>query len=157
MDEQQSIWFMINECGSNLVHVMSDQIGVGFGTLLLIIGPEPNLSIGYYKTQPRTQGQETRLTNQWFSKPSLHEKKHKSPRHRSIQQLNQCQANTQIATSVITIINQIHTVKSSLIEAAEAYLVGLFEDTNLCAIHAKRVTIMPKDIQLARRIRGERA
>ena len=43
----------------------------------------------------------------------------------------------------------------ALQEAAEAYLVGLFEDTNLCAIHAKRVTIMPKDIQLARRIRGE--
>ena len=42
-------------------------------------------------------------------------------------------------------------------EASEAYLVSLFEDTNLCAIHAKRVTIMPKDIQLARRIRGERA
>ena len=42
-------------------------------------------------------------------------------------------------------------------QASEAYLVGLFEDTNLCAIHAKRVTIMPKDIQLARRIRGERA
>ena len=42
-------------------------------------------------------------------------------------------------------------------EAAEAYLVGLFEDTNLCAIHARQVTIMPKDIQLARRIRGERA
>ena len=41
-------------------------------------------------------------------------------------------------------------------EAAEAYLVGLFEDTNLCAIHAKRVTIMPKDIQLARQIQGER-
>ncbi|KAF2536583.1 hypothetical protein F2Q68_00022982 [Brassica cretica] len=46
---------------------------------------------------------------------------------------------------------------AALQEAAEAYLVGLFEDTNLCAIHAKRVTIMPKDIQLARRIRGERA
>ncbi|XP_020955685.1 uncharacterized protein LOC110261735 [Sus scrofa] len=45
----------------------------------------------------------------------------------------------------------------ALQEACEAYLVGLFEDTNLCAIHAKRVTIMPKDIQLARRIRGERA
>lgn len=42
-------------------------------------------------------------------------------------------------------------------EAAEAYLVGLFEDTNLCAIHAKRVTIMPRDMQLARRIRGERS
>ncbi len=78
----------------------------------------------------------------------------------------------------------------ALQEASEAYLVGLFEDTNLCAIHAKRVTIsacprraapngprlrvplrppltrvaparrapaVPKDIQLARRIRGERA
>ncbi len=63
----------------------------------------------------------------------------------------------------------------ALQEASEAYLVSLFEDTNLCAIHAKRVTvswiyhetqnkfffrfyqIMPKDIQLARRIRGERA
>ena len=45
----------------------------------------------------------------------------------------------------------------ALQESAEAYLVGLFEDTNLAAIHAKRVTIMPKDIQLARRIRGERS
>ena len=45
----------------------------------------------------------------------------------------------------------------ALQEATEAYLVGLFEDTNLCAIHAKRVTIMPKDLQLARRIRGERS
>ena len=45
----------------------------------------------------------------------------------------------------------------ALQEATEAYLVGLFEESNLCAIHAKRVTIMPKDIQLARRIRGERA
>ena len=42
----------------------------------------------------------------------------------------------------------------ALQEAAEAHLVGLFEDANLCAIHAKRVTVMPKDIQLARRIRG---
>ncbi len=41
-------------------------------------------------------------------------------------------------------------------EASEAYLTALFEDTNLCALHAKRVTIMSKDIQLARRIRGER-
>lgn len=45
----------------------------------------------------------------------------------------------------------------ALQEASESYLVSLFEDTNLCAIHAKRVTIMPKDIQLARRIRGERS
>ena len=45
---------------------------------------------------------------------------------------------------------------TALQEASEAYLVHLFEDTNLCAIHAKRVMIMPKDIQLARCIRGKR-
>lgn len=44
----------------------------------------------------------------------------------------------------------------ALQESVEAYLVSLFEDTNLCAIHAKRVTIQKKDIQLARRLRGER-
>ena len=44
----------------------------------------------------------------------------------------------------------------ALQEAAEAYLVSLFEDTNLCAIHSKRVTIMPRDMQLARRIRNEK-
>lgn len=43
---------------------------------------------------------------------------------------------------------------AALQEAAEAFLIGLFTDTNLCAIHAKRVTIMPKDMQLAKRIRG---
>jgi histone H3 len=42
----------------------------------------------------------------------------------------------------------------ALQEAAEDYLVHLFEDTNLCAIHAKRVTIMPRDFHLARRLRG---
>lgn len=45
---------------------------------------------------------------------------------------------------------------TALQEASEAYLVSLFEDCNLCAIHSKRVTIMPKDIQLARKLRGER-
>jgi histone H3 len=45
----------------------------------------------------------------------------------------------------------------ALQQASEAYIVGLFEDTNLLAIHGKRVTIFPKDMQLARRIRGERA
>ena len=52
-------------------------------------------------------------------------------------------------------LNFVSGVILALQEAAEAYLVGLFEDTNLCAIHAKRITIMPKDIQLARCIRGE--
>ncbi|DBA86025.1 hypothetical protein WJX77_004288 [Trebouxia sp. C0004] len=49
---------------------------------------------------------------------------------------------------------QVRAVEA-LQEAAEAYLVGLLEDSNLCAIHAKRVTIMPKDMQLAKRIRGD--
>ena len=43
----------------------------------------------------------------------------------------------------------------ALHQSSEAYILGLFEDTNLCAIHAKRVTIMPKDMQLARIIRNE--
>ena len=43
----------------------------------------------------------------------------------------------------------------ALQEAAEAYMVRLFEDTNLCAIHAKRVTIMPRDMALAQLIRGD--
>ncbi|TKR63593.1 hypothetical protein L596_027404 [Steinernema carpocapsae] len=41
---------------------------------------------------------------------------------------------------------------AALQEAAEAFLVCLFEDVNLVAIHAKRVTIMPKDIQLVQRL-----
>lgn len=57
------------------------------------------------------------------------------------------------------------TAIQALQEATEYYLVGLFNDTNLCALHARRVTIMPKgmclllttDMQLARRIRGERS
>ena len=51
---------------------------------------------------------------------------------------------------------QSHALEA-LREASEAYVINLFEDTNLCAIHAKRITIMPKDMQLARRIRGERS
>lgn len=43
----------------------------------------------------------------------------------------------------------------ALQEAAQAHLVGLFEETNLAAIHGKRITITPKDIELARRIRGD--
>ena len=46
------------------------------------------------------------------------------------------------------------TAIAALQEAAENYIVGLFEDVNLLAIHARRVTIMPRDIQLALRIRG---
>ena len=47
------------------------------------------------------------------------------------------------------------TAVLALQEASEAYMIGMFEDTNLAAMHAKRVTIMPRDMQLARRIRFE--
>jgi histone H3/H4 len=72
----------------------------------------------------------------------------------------------QVATQIFAVCRHLKPnspykfTSSSLLalqEASEAYLVGLFEDTNLCAIHAKRVTVMPKDMQLARRIRGERS
>ena len=43
----------------------------------------------------------------------------------------------------------------ALHEAAEAYLICLMEDTNLCVIHAKSFTILPKDMQLEQRIWGE--
>jgi histone H3 len=49
------------------------------------------------------------------------------------------------------------TALLALQEAAEMHIIQLFEDTNLCALHAKRVTVMPRDMQLARRIRGERS
>jgi len=59
-----------------------------------------------------------------------------------------------LGTGVKDLRIQAHALEA-LQAAAEAYLVFLFEDTNLLAIHSKRVTIMPKDIQLARRIRGD--
>ena len=40
-------------------------------------------------------------------------------------------------------------------EASEAFTVGLMEDANLCAIHGKRVGVLPKDMRLARHLRGE--
>ena len=62
----------------------------------------------------------------------------------------------EIAQDMMTDLRFQSTALLALQEAAESYLIGLFEDTLLCAVHAKRVTIMPKDIQLARRLRGER-
>lgn len=62
----------------------------------------------------------------------------------------------EIATDYKTDLRFQSSAVLALQESAENYLVGLFEDSNLCAIHAKRVTIMVKDIQLARRIRGEK-
>ena len=64
---------------------------------------------------------------------------------------------TEIAQDFKTDLRVQSSAAMALQEASETYLMVTFEDSNLCAIHAKRITIMPKDIQLARRIRGERA
>jgi histone H3 len=62
----------------------------------------------------------------------------------------------EIATDLKLDLRLQSTALLALQEASEAYLVHLFEDSNECAIHAKHVTITPKDIQLAQHIRGER-
>jgi histone H3 len=90
------------------------------------------------------------------------------PSSRALQEIRRYQKNTdllirklpfqRVVREVSFHINKTIRFQSSAIlalqESAEAYLVGLFEDTNACAIHAKRTTIMIKDMQLARRIRG---
>ena len=43
----------------------------------------------------------------------------------------------------------------ALHKGAETFMVGIMEDANLLAIHAQRVTVQPRDIQVARRIRGD--
>ena len=63
----------------------------------------------------------------------------------------------EIASKLKTDLRFQTTALMCLQEASEAHLTSIFADTNLCAIHAKRVTIMPKDMQLARRIRGDKA
>ena len=63
----------------------------------------------------------------------------------------------EIAQDMKTDVRFQSTALLALQEAAEMHLIQLFEDTNLCALHAKRVTVMPRDMQLARRIRGERS
>jgi histone H3 len=62
----------------------------------------------------------------------------------------------EIATNLKSDLQMQSTALLALQEASEAYLVRLFEDSNECAIHAKCVMIMPKDIKLAQSIRGER-
>jgi histone H3 len=61
----------------------------------------------------------------------------------------------EIATDFKSDLRMQSTALLALQEASKAYLVCLFEDSNECAIHAKRVMIMQKDIRLAQRIRGE--
>ncbi|XP_053459557.1 histone H3.3A-like [Nycticebus coucang] len=81
-----------------------------------------------------------------------------------LREIRHCQKTTELLICKLPfqhlmreITQDIKTAMGAFRQASEAYLAGLLEDTNLCAIHAKCVTIMPKDIQLAHRICGESA
>ena len=79
--------------------------------------------------------------------PKVHGISHQKASIPEVSQGDRSRSSTGNVVPILTLL--------ALQEAAEVYLVGLFEDTNLCTIHARHVTIMPKDIQLARRICGE--
>ena len=79
---------------------------------------------------------------------------HYRPGTVALREIRRFQKNTELLIRKADVRMQSTTVLA-LQEASEAYMVGMFEDTNLAAMHAKRVTIMPRDMQLARRIRGE--
>ena len=66
-----------------------------------------------------------------------------------------CRLVRQIALEYKTDLRFQTTTFDALQEASESFLVGLIEDAYLCAIHAKRVTLMPRDLLLARRLRGD--
>ena len=110
-------------------------------------------------------------TPQGYYKPSEKQKKFKwRPGTRALWEIRFYQKSTSLLLRRIPFLRLIREVAQdfkmdlrftadatyTLQCASEDYLVRLFEDSNLCAIHAKRVTIMPKDIQLAWRIRDER-
>ena len=61
----------------------------------------------------------------------------------------------EIAGDFLTDLRFQSTAIQALQEAAELYLVHLFEDTQVIACHCKRVTITAKDMWVVRRIRGE--
>ena len=54
-----------------------------------------------------------------------------------------------------SLVEEVNTVQLVRFQASEAFLVNMFVDAQLCALHAKRVTLMPRDIQLAKRLRGD--
>ena len=101
--------------------------------------------------QARMEGRQIKLHRNWADMAALCDIRHfqkstalliqKLPFQRLVREITQ-DFNTDLWFQSAAILR--------LQEAVEAYLVGLFEDTNLCTIHARRVTIMPKDIQLAR-------
>ena len=103
------------------------------------------------------------------AQPIVRRKRRMRPGERALREIRQYQSSTTLLLRRLPFARLVREIQYgmtrqpyrwqgsailALQEAAEAHLVALFEDSNLCAIHGKRVTIMPKDMQLARRIRG---
>mmetsp|Transcript_11833 Transcript_11833/g.26026 ORF Transcript_11833/g.26026 Transcript_11833/m.26026 type:complete len:168 (-) Transcript_11833:323-826(-) len=103
------------------------------------------------------------------AQPTVRRKRRMRPGEKALREIRQYQSSTSLLLRRLPFARLVREIQYgmtrqpyrwqgsailALQEAAEAHLVGLFEDSNLCAIHGKRVTIMPKDMQLARRIRG---
>ena len=75
----------------------------------------------------------------------------------ALREIRQYQRSTDLLIRKLPFQRLVSKAWLALQEAAEMYLVRLFGDSLECALHAKRVTLMPRDIQLAQRIRGERS
>jgi histone H3 len=161
--------------GSSQSANSSQDVFQGQAPVAIQTGVGPN-SVKLKQTARKSTGglpQPKRLDSSKPKKAKKSEKKQKPQRYRpgqlALKEIRRYQRSTELLIRLApfqrlvreiaqTFHRDLRFTASSLAvlqEAAESYLVGLFEDTNLCSIHAKRVTIMPRDIQLARRIRGE--
>ena len=136
------------------------------------IGPASKLGKKKLEKSPKTPAQKRKSMTGPSRTPGTQRKKQKwRPGTVALREIRQYQRSTNLLIPKLPfsrLIKELANERSSsgglrfqssalmaLQEAAESYIVQLFEDTNLCAIHAKRVTVMPKDMNLARRIRGD--
>ena len=136
------------------------------------IGPASKLGRKKLDKSPKTPAQKRKSMSGPSRTPGTQRKKQKwRPGTVALREIRQYQRSTNLLIPKLPfsrLIKELANERSSsgglrfqssalmaLQEAAESYIVQLFEDTNLCAIHAKRVTVMPKDMNLARRIRGD--
>jgi histone H3/H4 len=119
----------------------------------------------------RSSARKSKSPKKFYQDPKTHdaEKRRWRPGQKALREIRFYQRNTELLIRRLPFARVVKDIQAevqgkhfrwqaeallALQEAAEAHLVGLFEDSNLCTIHAKRVTLMVKDMQLARRIRG---
>jgi histone H3/H4 len=135
--------------------------------LLAMVRTKENVVVGGSGRSTARKSKSPKKTTLVYTSPAKGKKLR--PGYRALQEIRFYQRNTELLIRRLPFARLVKEVQTyffrkefrwqaqamlALQEAAEAHLVGLFEDANLCTIHAKRVTVMPKDIQLARRIRG---